>query len=291
MTASNSVWEKIFLATVLALSASGACSQEIQADAEGALSEAVSDSSGSGDTTKKVSPSNEDQVPTDIASFFDRRWADRLLPAALTFGVMSLAPALLLMTTCFVRMSVVLSLTRQAIGTVNLPSTQIITSLALFLSALVMWPIWTTAYQVGLEPYQAGEISLQEAFERGSLPVRRWMAYQIEEAGNRDTVALFLQRHPGGVSQVDSYDQIPTEVLLPAFLVSELEVAFMIGFRILLPFLVLDCVVATLVVSTGLVMLPPTIVSLPLKLLVFVMADGWSLVVRGLLDGVRLNTS
>ncbi len=291
MTASNSVWGKIFLVTVLALSASGACSQEIQVDADGALSEAVSDGSGSEDTTKSVSPSNEEQVPTDLASFFDRRWADRLLPAALTFGVMSLAPALLLMTTCFVRMSVVLSLTRQAIGTVNLPSTQIITSLALFLSALVMWPIWTTAYKAGLEPYQAGEISLQEAFERGSLPVRRWMAYQIEEAGNRDTVALFLQRHPGDVSQVDSYDQIPTEVLLPAFLVSELEVAFMIGFRILLPFLVLDCVVATLVVSTGLVMLPPTIVSLPLKLLVFVMADGWSLVVRGLLDGVRLNTS
>ena len=291
MTASSSVWKKNILAIVLALRASVACSQEIQADADESQLEVESGSLDDGDVTKSVLPSNEDQVPTDIASFFDRRWADRLLPAALTFGVMSLAPALLLMTTCFVRMSVVLSLTRQAIGTVNLPSTQIITSLALFLSALVMWPIWTTAYEAGIEPYQAGEITLQEAFERGSLPVRRWMAYQIEEADNRDTVALFLQRHPGGVSQVDSYDQIPTEVLLPAFLVSELEVAFMIGFRILLPFLVLDCVVATLVVSTGLVMLPPTIVSLPLKLLVFVMADGWSLVVRGLLDGVRLNTS
>ena len=291
MTASSSVWKKNILAIVLALSASVACSREIQPAADESQLEVESGSLDAGDATKSVSPSNENQVPTDIASFFDRRWADRLLPAALTFGVMSLAPALLLMTTCFVRMSVVLSLTRQAIGTVNLPSTQIITSLALFLSALVMWPIWTTAYEAGLEPYQAGEITLQEAFERGSLPVRRWMAHQIEEADNRDTVALFLQRHPGGVSQVDSYDQIPTEVLLPAFLVSELEVAFMIGFRILLPFLVLDCVVATLVVSTGLVMLPPTIVSLPLKLLVFVMADGWSLVVRGLLDGVRLNTS
>ena len=291
MTAFSLVWKKNILTIVLALSASVACSQEIQPDDDGSQLEVEGGSLDAGDATKSVSPSNEDQVPTDIASFFDRRWADRLLPAALTFGVMSLAPALLLMTTCFVRMSVVLSLTRQAIGTVNLPSTQIITSLALFLSALVMWPIWTTAYEAGLEPYQAGEITLQEAFERGSLPVRRWMAHQIEEADNRDTVALFLQRHPGGVSQVDSYDQIPTEVLLPAFLVSELEVAFMIGFRILLPFLVLDCVVATLVVSTGLVMLPPTIVSLPLKLLVFVMADGWSLVVRGLLDGVRLNTS
>ena len=291
MTTSSLVWKKNILAIVLALSASVACSQEIQPDDDGSQLEVEGGSLDARDATKSVSPPNEDQVPTDIASFFDRRWADRLLPAALTFGVMSLAPALLLMTTCFVRMSVVLSLTRQAIGTVNLPSTQIITSLALFLSALVMWPIWTTAYEAGLEPYQAGEITLQEAFERGSLPVRRWMAHQIEEADNRDTVALFLQRHPGGVSQVDSYDQIPTEVLLPAFLVSELEVAFMIGFRILLPFLVLDCVVATLVVSTGLVMLPPTIVSLPLKLLVFVMADGWSLVVRGLLDGVRLNTS
>jgi flagellar biosynthetic protein FliP len=288
--------KKIILALVLTLLvltliASGAKAQEIQPDADQSQSEAMRDGPDAGDTAESVLPSNEDQLPVDVTGFFDRRWADRLLPAALTFGVMSLAPALLLMTTCFVRMSVVLSLTRQAIGTVNLPSTQIITSLALFLSALVMWPIWTSAYQAGIEPYQAGEITLQEALERGSLPVRRWMAYQIEEADNRDTVALFLQRHPGGMKQVDSYDEIPTEVLLPAFLVSELEVAFMIGFRILLPFLVLDCVVATLVVSTGLVMLPPTIVSLPLKLLVFVMADGWSLVVRGLLDGVRLNTS
>ena len=122
----------------------------------------------------------------DIPDFFDRRWADRLLPAALTFGVMSLAPALLLMTTCFVRMSVVLSLTRQAIGTVNLPSTQIITSLALFLSALVMWPIWTSAYQAGVEPYQAGEITLQEALERGKYvsvcPSNRHLIYYIRVA-------------------------------------------------------------------------------------------------------------
>jgi len=233
---------------------------------------------------------NTDELTT-LNGVLDRRWADRLLPAALTFGVMSLAPAVLLMTTCFVRMSVVLSLTRQALGTANLPSTQIITSLALFLSALVMWPVWTAAYEAGVEPYQEGQLTWSEAYEQVSLPIRRWMAAQVEEAGNRETIAMFLERHPHGPQQVRSYDDIPLEVLLPAFLVSELEVAFMIGFRILLPFLVLDCVVATLVVSTGLVMLPPTLVSLPLKLLVFVMADGWSLVVRGLLDGVRLAAS
>ena len=292
MTTSTSAWKRLVLVIVLAISASAIRAQDVQLEG-GKVAPGAEDGRSvlEEDTDARVLTPKAVELPDSISDILDRRWADRLLPAAITFGVMSLAPALLLMTTCFVRMSVVLSLTRQAIGTANLPSTQIITSLALFLSALVMWPVWTTAYQAGVEPYQAGEVSLQEAFDRGSLPIRRWMSHQIEEAGNRDTVALFLRRHPDGINQVDSYDQIPTEVLLPAFLVSELEVAFMIGFRILLPFLVLDCVVATLVVSTGLVMLPPTIVSLPLKLLVFVMADGWSLVVRGLLDGVCLNTS
>jgi len=292
MTTSTSAWKRLVLVIVLAMGASAIHAQDVQFEG-GKVAPGAEDGRSvlEEDTDARVLTPKAVELPDSISDILDRRWADRLLPAAITFGVMSLAPALLLMTTCFVRMSVVLSLTRQAIGTANLPSTQIITSLALFLSALVMWPVWTTAYQAGVEPYQAGEVSLQEAFDRGSLPIRRWMSHQIEEAGNRDTVALFLRRHPDGINQVDSYDQIPTEVLLPAFLVSELEVAFMIGFRILLPFLVLDCVVATLVVSTGLVMLPPTIVSLPLKLLVFVMADGWSLVVRGLLDGVCLNTS
>jgi flagellar biosynthetic protein FliP len=157
----------------------------------------------------------------------------------------------------------------------------------LFLSALVMWPVWSAAYREGIEPYQQGRIELPAAYDRGSLPVRRWMAAQIEQSGNRDTMLFFLARHPSAPSRVASYDDVPVETLLPAFLVSELKTAFAIGFRLLLPFLVLDVLVATLVVSTGLMMLPPTLVSLPLKLMVFVAADGWSLVVRSLLDGVR----
>ncbi len=212
---------------------------------------------------------------------------DALIPSALMFGVVSLAPAVLLMTTCFVRMSVVLSLLRQGLGAPQIPSNQIVASLAIFLSALVMWPVWTQAWREGVEPYRQGTLAPAEAFTRGSLPVRRWMAAQIEQAGNRDTMLLFLERHPGGPRQAASYDDVPLEALLPAFLVSELETAFSIGFRLLLPFLVLDILVATLVVSTGLVMLPPTLVSLPLKLLVFVAADGWTLVVQSLLDSVR----
>ena len=216
---------------------------------------------------------------------------DAALPSLLMFGVMSIAPAVFLMTTCFVRMSVVLALVRHGIGAPQIPSNQIVGSLAIFLSGLVMWPVWTEAWREGVEPYQQGALPAAEAFDRGSLPLRRWMAAQIERSGNRDTMLLFLARHPAGPRQVRTYDDVPIEALLPAFLVSELETAFSIGFRLLLPFLVLDILVATLVVSTGLVMLPPSLVSLPLKLLVFVAADGWTLVIRSLLDGVGATNS
>ncbi len=212
---------------------------------------------------------------------------ETVLPSLAVFGVVSLAPAVLLMTTCFVRMSVVLALVRQGLGAPQIPSNQVVAALAIFLSALVMWPVWTQAWREGMEPYRAGALTATEAFDRGSLPVRRWMAAQIEQAGNRDTMLLFLSRHPAGPKQAATYDDVPVEALLPAFLVSELETAFTIGFRMLLPFLVLDLLVATLVVGTGLVMLPPSLVALPLKLLVFVAADGWSLVVRTLLDSVQ----
>jgi flagellar biosynthetic protein FliP len=236
------------------------------------------------------SPAVAAAAPADARSwptFLGARPLEAIVPSAVMFGAMSLAPAVLLMTTCFVRMSVVLALVRQGLGAPQIPSNQIIASLAMFLTAMVMWPVWTQAWRDGMEPYRQGTVTAAEAFDKGSLPLRRWMAAQIEQSGNRDTMLLFLARHPGGPKQAATYDDVPVEVILPAFLVSELEAAFMIGFRMLLPFLVLDILVATLVVSTGLVMLPPSLVSLPLKLLVFVAADGWSLVVTSLLDGVR----
>ena len=213
---------------------------------------------------------------------------ESLLPSALVLGVMSLVPAVLLMTTCFVRISVVLALVRQGLGAPQIPSNQIVAALAVFLSALVMWPVWNQAWREGVDPYRRGVLPAAEAFDRGSLPVRRWMAGQIEASGNRDTMLMFLERHPGGGPRAATYDDVPLEALLPAFLVSELETAFSVGFRMLLPFLVIDLLVAVLAVSSGLVMLPPSLVSLPLKLLVFVAADGWTLVIRGLLDGLRV---
>ena len=223
-----------------------------------------------------------------LLGLVDRVPVESLLPSALVLGVMSLVPAVLLMTTCFVRISVVLALVRQGLGAAQIPSNQIVAALAVFLSALVMWPVWNQAWRDGVDPYRRGALPAAEAFDRGSLPVRRWMAGQIEAAGNRDTMLMFLERHPGGARRAATYDEVPLEALLPAFLVSELETAFSIGFRMLLPFLVIDLLVAVLAVSSGLVMLPPSLVSLPLKLLVFVAADGWTLVIRGLLDGLRV---
>jgi len=212
---------------------------------------------------------------------------DGTLSAVLVFAVASVAPAILLMTTSFVRISVVLSILRQGIGVPGVPSNQIVTSLALFLSLMVMWPVWSAAYREGVVPLQEGRLGAQAAFERGSVPVRRWMAGQIERAGNRQTMLMFLARHPVAPREVHSYDDVPLETLLPAFLVSELETAFSIGVRLLLPFLVLDILAAALLASTGLATVSPTTIALPLKLVVFVMADGWSIVVQSLLDGLQ----
>jgi len=233
-------------------------------------------------TPVRASPPQTSWSPTRLLEGFAPA---TIVPSMLLVGVATLAPAVLLMTTCFVRMSVVLGLMRQGLGTGQVPGNQVIASLAIFLSALVMWPIWNRTWNEGVVPYQEGRLDAAEAFQRGSLPIRRWMAAQIEQAGNRDTMLLFLARHPDGPKQASTYDDVPLEAMLPAFLVSELEVAFAIGVRLLLPFLVLDILVATLAAATGLVTVSPTLVSLPLKLLVFVAADGWTLVVRGLLDG------
>ena len=284
-------WRALVVMTLLAAAmpaaAPSACGADSAANRPAAVRNAPADGAEPVVTPPEPRPAPGEPPARILGDLFGDRQLVSLLPSALLVGVVSLAPAVLLMTTCFVRMSVVLALLRQGLGAAQIPSNQIVASLAIFLSALVMWPVWTQSWREGVEPYRAGTLTAAEAFDRGSLPIRRWMSGQIERADNRDTMLLFLQRHPAGPRQAATYDDVPLEALLPAFLVSELETAFAIGFRLLLPFLVLDLLVATLVVATGLVMLPPSLVALPLKLLVFVAADGWTLVVRSLLDSVR----
>ncbi len=222
------------------------------------------------------------------------------LKILLLLTVLSLAPALLLMTTSFIRLVVVLGLVRQALGTQQLPPAQVITSLALLITLAVMAPVWKEAYDQAIAPYNQQEIDLETAWQRVQQPVRRFLAQQIERAGNQDTVWLFLDylelQQEGSPEQQKEVTyvyygaraeqgerNVPLRALVPAFILSELKVAFLIGFQIYLPFLIIDVVVAVVMVSMGMLMLPPAPIALPLKLLLFVLVDGWHLVVEMLL--------
>ena len=198
-------------------------------------------------------------------------------------SALSLAPALLMMTTCYVRLVVVLSLLRQALGSQQLPPNQVTTALAMFLTALIMWPVWNKVNEDAIQPYSDPEISMsaEEAWRRGIAPIREFMGAQIRAADNSDDVIMFLDYLD--VSEAKSFADVPLQALLPAFLISELKVAFLIGFSIFLPFLIVDLVVSSVTMSMGMVMVPPTTISLPLKLMLFVLVDGWHLVVEMLL--------
>jgi flagellar biosynthesis protein FliP len=211
------------------------------------------------------------------------------LQVMLLLAVLSLAPAVLLMTTCYVRIVVVLSLLRQAIGMQNLPPTQVITTLALFMTLLVMTPVWKQVYNEAVVPYTQHQISGEQAWKTGVAPVRRFMSMQIENAQNTEDVWLFMSYLPKQATP-KNYDDVPLQALLPAFMLSELKTAFLIGFKIFLPFLILDMVVASVMVSSGMLMVPPPMVSLPFKLLLFVLVDGWHLVVGMLLQSFQAFT-
>jgi flagellar biosynthesis protein FliP len=214
------------------------------------------------------------------------------LQILLLLTVLSLAPSVLLMTTSFIRIVVVLGLLRQAIGTQQLPPSQVITAIALFMTVAIMTPVWTEVYDEAIAPYTDPNVSmsLQEAWARGAAPVRRFMSRQIEAAGNSDDVWLFYSHYPDRDHREtpQSYDDVPLQVLLPAFVLSELRTAFLIGFQIYLPFLILDIVIASVTVSMGMMMLPQAMISLPFKLLLFVMVDGWHLVVAMLMESFAL---
>jgi flagellar biosynthetic protein FliP len=206
----------------------------------------------------------------------------------LVTSVLSLAPAVLLMTTSFVRIVVVLSLLRQAIGAQQLPPNQVMTSIALFLTMLVMWPVWKDVYDQAVVPYSNHQINLEQAWNTGTKPVRRFMTMQLEKTGNGDDVRLFLDYLPNTEGRdYQYYEDVPLTALLPAFMLSELKTAFLIGFQIYLPFLILDMVISSVLVSMGMMMLPPALISLPFKLMLFVLVDGWHLVVGMLLNSFQ----
>lgn len=187
--------------------------------------------------------------------------------------ILSLAPALLIMTTSFTRIVVVLSFLRGAIGTQQSPSNQIVIGLALFITFFVMSPVWQQVNTQAFRPYKAGEISQEQAMDRAVAPMRKFMLSQVREKD----LALFLSLSK--MPRPRNADEIPTLTIIPAFMISELQTAFQIGFLIYIPFLVVDMVVASVLMSMGMMMLPPVMISLPFKILLFILVDGWALVI------------
>ena len=197
----------------------------------------------------------------------------------LLMTVLSLAPAILIMLTSFTRIAIVLSVLRQAIGTQSMPPNQIIIGLALFLTFFIMTPVWQNVNQNALKPYLDKTITQREALERAIEPVRAFMFKQTREKDLAMMIEVAKRPRPRVMADVD------TSVLIPSFIISELKTAFQMAFMLYVPFLIIDMVVASVLLSMGMMMLPPVMVSLPFKLMLFVLADGWHLIVGSLVKG------
>lgn len=195
--------------------------------------------------------------------------------------ILSIAPAILLMTTCFTRIVIVFGFVRMAMGTQNMPPTQVIIALSLFLSFFIMSPTINTINDEALQPYLAEEISQQDALDKAVQPMRDFMFSQVMESELSLLSDITMSDEPY------DKDDIPTMTLIPAFMLSELKRAFQMGFMIFVPFLVIDMIVASILMSMGMMMLPPIIISMPFKLLLFVLVDGWSLIAGSLIKSFQ----
>jgi len=192
--------------------------------------------------------------------------------------ILSLAPAILILTTAFTRIVVVLHFLRQAMGTQQVPPSQVLIGLAMFLTFFVMAPTWSRVNTDALQPYLDKKMSLEQAYEKGVVPVREFMLRQTRE----EDLALFVKL--ANVDKPKNRDDVPLHALVPAFAISELRIGFQIGFLLFIPFLVIDMVISSILLSMGMMMLPPVLISMPFKILLFILVDGWHLIVRSLLE-------
>ena len=210
---------------------------------------------------------------------------DTIVPAMKIVGILtilSIAPAILLMMTSFTRILIVLSFVRQAIGTQTMPPNQVIIGLSLFLTFFTMSPIIDKINTVAINPYMEKKINQEEALDKVLIPIRSFMTKQTRESD------LSLFYNISGVEKPTTPADIPLSTLMPAFMVSELKTAFQVGFLIYIPFLIIDMVISSILMAMGMMMLPPTVVSLPFKIILFVLADGWTLIVNSLVKSFNI---
>ncbi len=206
------------------------------------------------------------------------------LQLLILFTILSIAPGIVIMTTCFVRIIIVLSFLRNAL-TLQTPPSQVVIALAMFLTFYIMQPTWDRINQDALGPLRDNKITFQEGMDRATVPLKDFMLKYVTEQDLR----LFLSMSPTPIP-VTTPQALPLQVVVPAFMLSELKRGFEMGLMILLPFLVIDMVVASILMALGMMMLPPPVVSLPIKLMIFVLVDGWSLLVRSLVDSFKVGT-
>ena len=210
------------------------------------------------------------------------------LQILITLTLIALIPTLLLMMTCFTRIIIVLSFLRNALGTQQSPPNQVLVGLALFLTLFIMWPTFTEINETAYQPYRAGELTSQQALDRAETPLKGFMIRQVYANDLNLFLTLSNQKTGQEIAMPDTQEgllELDMQVVVPAFITSELKRAFMMGFLIYIPFLIIDMVVSSTLMSMGMVMLPPSMISLPFKIMMFVLVDGWGLVVSTLVTG------
>jgi flagellar biosynthetic protein FliP len=198
--------------------------------------------------------------------------------------VLSLVPSIFIMTTSFMRIMVVFGFLRRALGTQTAPANQVLAAMSLFLTIFIMAPVWQKINEDAIKPFIDKEITQKEAWALGVEPLREFMEKQTGE----DEIVLFTELRNPDPQEVDEDKGVPLEILVPAFMLSELKIAFQMGFLIYLPFLIIDLVISSSLMSLGMMMLPPMMISMPIKILFFVLADGWTMMVRGLVTSFNL---
>ncbi len=212
------------------------------------------------------------QTPQEISS---------TIQVVLMLSILSMAPSILLLMTCFTRIIIIFSFLRKALSLQTTPPNQVIIGLALFLTFFVMAPTFTEVNEKAYKPLRNGEITLEQAYDNAMIPMREFMFKQVR---SKD-LALFVKL--AETEAVENLEAVPTKALIPAFIISELRTGFEVGFLLFIPFIVIDMVVASTLMALGMMMLPPVMISLPFKILLFILIDGWNLIVRAILAGIR----
>ena len=272
-------WRRWAILAVVALAVTACAAGTVSAQAAGTSTAAAPAAAAAG--TPLDNPLGIPDLSKIAPAVQTREGMSSAIQIMLLLTVLTLAPAILVLMTSFTRIIIVLSLLRQALATQTLPPNQVLIGLALLMTFMIMSPVLQEINHDAFQPYMNGKMGQMAALDKAAVPVRRFMIRQIENAGNQADVRMFLEYT--GKGQAEKWSDVPTLTLIPAFVTSELKVAFLMGFKIYLPFLIIDMVVSSILISMGMLMLPPVLISLPFKLLLFVLVDGWHLVIGGLL--------